>query len=145
MKKGGCKSPKKREGKKTPPKKPATTDTTTLLTTTTKLTTTNTKQSTAKQSTKEDNQNIEPMDMSMNLKRRRDSEDSPTKEGEKKHPKKPTQTTTIPQHKGEKTTEKSPVQNKQRPAQLIPLPQKTKTPAPYHPNRNTIIPLSFTN
>ena len=118
---------RKKGGKKTPPKNPATTDTTTLLTTTTKPTTTNTKQSTAKQSTKEDNQNIEPMDMSMNLKRRRDSEDSPTKEGEKKHPKKPTQTTTIPQHKGEKTTEKSPVQNKQRPAQLIPLPQKTKT------------------
>ena len=118
---------RKKGGKKTPPKNPATTDTTTHLTTTTKPTTTNTKQSTAKQSTKEDNQNIEPMDMSMNLKRRRDSEDSPTKEGEKKHPKKPTQTTTIPQHKGEKTTEKSPVQNKQRPAQLIPLPQKTKT------------------
>ena len=32
------------------------------------------------------------MDMSINLKRRRDSEDSPTKEGEKKHPKNPTQT-----------------------------------------------------
>ena len=124
-------------GKKTPPKKPATTenkttDATTLSTTTTKpttTTTTNTKQSTtAKQSfTTKDNQTTEPMDMSMNLKRRRDSEDSPTKEEEKKHPKKPTQTPTIPQHKGDKTTEKSPVPNQQRPAQLIPLPQKPKT------------------
>ena len=31
---------------------------------------------------------IEPMDMSINLKRRRDNGDSPTKEGEKKHPQK---------------------------------------------------------
>ena len=118
---------RKRGGRGAPPKNPATADAAALLTTTARPTTTSAKQSTAKQSTKEDNQNIEPMDMSMNLKRRRNSEDSPTKEGEKKNPKKPTQTTTIPQHKGEKTTEKSPVQNKQRPAQLIPLPQKTKT------------------
>ena len=66
------------------------------------------------------------MDMSINLKRR-DSEDSPTKEGEKKHPKKATQTSPIPQHKGDKTIEKSPVPNQQRPAQLIPPPQKPKT------------------
>ena len=129
---------RKKGAKKTPPKKPATTenkttDATTLSTTTTTTkpmttTTTNTKQSTtAKQSLiTKDNQTTEPMDMSLNLKRRRDSEDSPTKEGEKKHPKKTTQTPPIPQHKGDKTIEKSPVLNQQRPAQLIPLPQKPK-------------------
>ena len=114
-------------GRGTPLESPAATGAAALLTATARPATASARQSAAKQSTKEDNQNIEPMDMSMNLKRRRNSEDSPTKEGEKKHPKKPTQTTTIPQHKGEKTTEKSPAQNKQRPAQLIPLPQKTKT------------------
>ena len=130
-------------GRGAPPGKPAAADAAALLAATTKPTTTSAKQSTAKQSftTKEDNQNIEPMDMSMNLKRRRDSEDSPTKEGEKKHPKKPTQTPTIPQHKGEKTTEKSPVPNKQRPAQLIPLPQKTKT-TPIIPTE-TLLPPSL--
>ena len=130
---------RKKGGKKTPPKKLATTenkttDATTFSTTTTTTkptttTTTNTKQSTtAKQSLiTKDNQTTEPMDMSINLKRRRDSEDSPTKEGEKKHPKKPSQTPPISQHKGDKTIEKSPVPNQQRPAQLIPLPQKPKT------------------
>ena len=123
---------RKKEGKKTPPKKPATTENATTLsttTTTTKPTTTNTKQSTtAKQSLiTKDNQTTEPMDMSINLKRRRDSEDSPTKEGEKKHLKNPTQTPPIPQHKRDKTIEKSPVPNQQRPAQLIPLPQNPKT------------------
>ena len=145
---------RKKGGKKTPPKKPATTenkttDATTLSTTTTTTkptttTTTNTKQSTtAKQSLiTKDNQTTEPM--SINLKRRRDSEDSPTKEGEKKHPKKPTQTPPIPQHKGDKTTEKSrPKSTKTSP--IDSSPTKTKN-HPNHPNGNTITPHpSFTN
>ena len=70
------------------------------------------------------------MDMSINLKRRRNSEDSPTKEGEKRNPKKPTQqqTPSLPQPKGEgkKKIAKSPATN-ERPAQIIPpLPQKQK-------------------
>ena len=68
--------------------------------------------------------------MSINLKRRRNSEDSPTKEGEKRNPKKPTQqqTPSLPQPKGEgeKKIARSPATN-ERPAQIIPpLPQKQK-------------------
>ena len=69
------------------------------------------------------------MDMSINLKRRRNSEDSPTKEGEKRNPKKLTQqqTPSLPQLKGEgkKKIARSSATNEQ-PAQIIPpLPQKT--------------------
>ena len=67
----------------------------------------------------------EAMDYSINLKRRRDSDDSVAGEGEKKHIKGPaketqtqSQTPSQPQQKGEKT---------ERPAQIIPPPQK-------HPN-----------
>ena len=76
--------------------------------------------------------------MSINLKRG-DSEDSPTEEGEKKHPKNPTQTPPIPQHKGDKT-EKPPVPNQQRPAQLIPLSQKPKS-TPIIPTEIPLPPL----
>ena len=69
------------------------------------------------------------MEVSVNLKRRRDSGDSQKDGGEKKHIKKPPQDTKIPpqtpsqsQPKGEENLTKSP----ERPAQLIPLPQQTK-------------------
>ena len=70
----------------------------------------------------------EAMDYSINLKRRRDSDDSVAGEGEKKHIKGPaketqtqSQTPSQPQEKGEKT---------ERPAQIIPPPQKHQnTPA----------------
>ena len=78
--------------------------------------------------------------MSINLKRRRNSEDSPTKEGEKRNPKKPTQqqTPSLPQPKGEgkKKIARSPAPN-ERPAQIIPPPQKQKI-TPVNP---TEIPL----
>ena len=69
------------------------------------------------------------MDMSINLKRR-NREDSPTKEGEKRNPKKTTQqqSPSLPQPKGvgKKKIAKSPATN-ERPAQIIPpLPQKQK-------------------
>ncbi len=70
----------------------------------------------------------EAMDYSINLKRRRDSDDSVAGEGEKKHIKGPhqetptqSQTPSQPQEKGEKI---------ERPAQIIPPPQKHQnTPA----------------
>ena len=78
--------------------------------------------------------------MSINLKRRRNNEDSPTKEGKKRNPKKPTQqqTPSLPQPKGEgkKKIARSPATN-ERPAQIIPPPQKQKI-TPVNP---TEIPL----
>ena len=102
---------------------------TNISTATTSTSTISTKQSSSASTTatKQSLTTTEPMDMSINLKRRRDSEDSPTKEGEKKHQKKTVQKTPpIPQPKGDKTIEKISVPN-QRPAQLIPPPQKPKT------------------
>ena len=80
------------------------------------------------------------MDYSTNLKRRRDSGDSLAEEGEKKHIKKPSQkptdetgthsqTPSQPQPKG-KEKSKSPVPA-ERPAQIIPPPQKQNT-TPVH-------------
>ena len=135
---------KKREGK-TPIKKsiaptenqtPTTKDSTTAIIATLNDTTTKTQSSTSTTATKQSSTSlpattsIEPMDMSINLKRRRNSEDSPTKEGEKRNPKKPTQqqTPSLPQPKreGKKKIAKSPATN-ERPAQIIPpLPQKQK-------------------
>ena len=75
------------------------------------------------------NKETECMEVSVNLKRRRDSGDSQKDGGEKKHIKKPPQDTKIhsqtpsqSQPKGEENITKSP----ERPAQLIPLPQQTK-------------------
>ena len=128
---------KKKGGKKTPIKKSiaptATTKDSTTITIATPTptdTTTKTQSSTSTTTTEQSSTPIEPMDMSINLKRRRNSEDSPTKEGEKRNPKKPTQqqTPSLPQPKGEgkKKIAKSPATN-ERPAQIIPpLPQKQK-------------------
>ena len=124
----------KKKGKKTPMKKPSTTENkvnsstdpttvTNISTATTSTSTISTKQSSSASTTATE-QSLTTIDMSINLKRRRDSEDSPTKEGEKKHPKKPAQKTPPkPQPKPDKTTT---VPN-QRPGQLIPPPQKPKT------------------
>ena len=75
------------------------------------------------------NKETECMEVSVNLKRRRDSGDSQKDGGEKKHIKKPPQDTKIQsqtpsqsQPKGEENITKSP----ERPAQLIHLPQQTK-------------------
>ena len=102
---------------------------TNISTATTSTSTISTKQSSSASTTatKQSLTTTEPMDMSINLKRRRDSEDSPTKEGEKKHPQKTVQTP--PPYlnlRGTKQLKKTPVPN-QRPAQLIPPPQKPKT------------------
>ena len=124
---------KKKGGKKTPIKKSiaptaTTKDSTTIIIANPTDTTTKTQSSTSTTTT-EQSTPIEPMDMSINLKRRRYSEDSPTKEGGKRNPKKPTQQTpSLPQPKGEgkKKIAKSPATN-ERPAQIIPpLPQKQK-------------------
>ena len=62
---------------------------TNISTATTSTSTISTKQSSSASTTAREQSltTIEPMDMSINLKRRRDSEDSPTKEGEKNTPK----------------------------------------------------------
>ena len=68
---------------------------TNISTATTSTSTISTKQSSSASTTATEQSltTTEPMDMSINLKKRRDSEDSPTREGEKKHPKKPAQKT----------------------------------------------------
>ena len=133
---------RKKGGKKTPIKKSiaptenktnqtnTTKDSTTVIIATPTDTTTKTQSSTSTTATEQSSTPIEPMDMSINLKRRRNSEDSPTKEGEKRNPKKTTQqqTPSLPQPKGEgkKKISKSPATN-ERPAQIIPpLPQIQK-------------------
>ena len=79
------------------------------------------------------------MDYSINLKRRRDSDDSVAGEGEKKHIKGPaketqtqSQTPSQPQQKGEKI---------ERPAQIIPPPQKHQN-TPAHPSDFPLSPKS---
>ena len=128
---------RKKGGKKTPIKKSiaptenktnqtnTTKDSTTVIIATPTDTTTKTQSSTSTTTTEQSSTPIEPMDMSINLKRRRNSEDSPTKEGGKRNPQKTTQQTpSLPQPKGE--GKKSPATN-ERPAQIIPpLPQKQK-------------------
>ena len=90
---------------------------------------------------KKKNKEAETMDYSANLKRRRDNGDSLAEEGEKKHikktPPKPTdetgthfQTPSQPQPQGKEKISKSPVPA-ERPAQIIPPPQKQK-PTPAH-------------
>ena len=128
---------KKKRGEKTPIKKSITptattkdSTTITIVTLTPTDTTTKIQSSTSTTTTEQSSTPIEPMDMTINLKRRRNSEDSPTKEGEKRNPKKTTQqqTPSLPQPKGEgkKKIAKSPATN-ERPAQIIPpLPQKQK-------------------
>ena len=111
-------------GRGSPPKEPATADAATLLTATARPATTSAKRSAEEQSAEEDSRNIEPMDVSMNLKRRRGSEDSPAGEGEKEHPEGPTQAAAMPRRGGEETAEGSPVQDGRGPARLIPLPQR---------------------
>ena len=104
--------------------------TTTTTTTTAKSSSSSTKSSSSsstKKKNKEKNneKESEAMDCSINLKRRRDSGESVAGEGEKKHIKGPlqetktqSQTRSLPQHKGEKKTE--------RPAQIIPPTKTTK-------------------
>ena len=86
-------SDKKKRGEKTPIKKSiaptaTTKDSTTITIATPTDTTTKTQSSTSTTTTEQSSTPIEPMDMSINLKRRRNSEDSPTKEGEKEIQKK---------------------------------------------------------
>ena len=92
------------------------------------------------------------MEVSVNLKRRRDSGDSQKDGGEKKYIKKPPQDTKIhpqtpsqSQPKGEENTTKSPAKPK-RSAQLIPLPQQPKnTPTgdfPLSPKSPSLSPIT---
>ena len=144
---------KKKKGKKTPMKKPSATENkvnssndpttvTNISTATTSTSTISTKQSSSASTTatKQSMTTIEPMDMSINLKRRRDSEDSPTKEGEKKHPKN--------QHKKQPPCLNLWGKNNSSPKSttctIDPTPTKTKN-YPSHSNWNTNTPLSFTN
>ena len=103
--------------------------------------------SSTKKKSKEKNIENEPMDCTINLKRRRDSGDSVAGEGEKKHVKGPHQETetqsqmpSLPQHKGEKKKERS--------AQIIPPPQKPQnTPAhlsdfPLSPKSPSLSPIT---
>ena len=119
--------------------KPTTATTVTTVTTATTSTAKSSSSATAKKN--KENNKVETMDYSTNLKRRRDSGDSVAEEGEKKHIKKPSQkptdetgthsqTPSQPQPKG-KEKSKSPVPA-ERPAQIIPPPQKQKT-TPVHP------------
>ena len=83
------------------------------------------------------------MDFSINLKRKRDSGDSLTEEGEKhikKPPQKPadktkthSQTLSLPQPNGQKKISKPPAPH-ERPAQIVPAPQQTKNTPTDHTN-----------